>query len=315
MHRLLLTYVIVCCHRSVIASETAPAAESASAAFPYPAEYAYKPAEADQVVHQEVESFPYPQEYAYQAGGAENENKEEQKDEAKDEPKEEAKDDMYYSEESSAETTDAAHSVSAASSYVLDCTYLITSMFSHCHAHVTNLLTYLNWFPESASAAEAARQVTREMEEKVERSQNKMNDLDAWLKGDYGDDLEFVEFADQCFSLNEKQYVYEICLFKEAHQREGGSSTSLGRWSSIRKPDEHHEFTRFAFENGAGCWQGPARSLEVNLICGVSNEIKSVEEPSRCVYSMMMTTPAVCSAERAESLKKQLADQTETADE
>ena len=34
------------------------------------------------------------------------------------------------------------------------------------------------------------------------------------------------------------------------------------------------------FENGAQCWNGPSRSVEVSLECGAENKILSVSEVS-----------------------------------
>lgn len=48
------------------------------------------------------------------------------------------------------------------------------------------------------------------------------------------------------------------------------------------------------FDNGANCFNGPKRSLRVEMECGTENEIKNVIEPEKCVYLATMTTPAVC---------------------
>lgn len=54
------------------------------------------------------------------------------------------------------------------------------------------------------------------------------------------------------------KYTYEVCPFAKASQKEGHSSTSLGTWSGLEDNG-----TRMAFKNGAGCWQGPSRSITV----------------------------------------------------
>lgn len=48
------------------------------------------------------------------------------------------------------------------------------------------------------------------------------------------------------------------------------------------------------YARGQTCWQGPARSTKVILQCGEDDAILKVTEDERCVYSMVVTTPAVC---------------------
>ena len=57
-----------------------------------------------------------------------------------------------------------------------------------------------------------------------------------------------------------------MCPYKQATQREGHASTSLGTWEGL-----YEEGTVMQFGGGAGCWQGPARSLRVSVcvrVCG-----------------------------------------------
>lgn len=54
------------------------------------------------------------------------------------------------------------------------------------------------------------------------------------------------------------------------------------------------ERTALDYENGQSCWNGPSRSTTVILQCAEENEILKVMEDEKCVYSMIVTTPAVC---------------------
>jgi protein kinase C substrate 80K-H len=117
----------------------------------------------------------------------------------------------------------------------------------------------------------------------------------------------------QCFTYSQAQYTYEMCPYGDASQKEGGSSTKLGGWEGWKVREDGVKLLNFV--NGQTCWQGPARSLTVVTRCGVNNEIKGVEEPSRCVYEMEFTTPAVCSEEHAKKLQQELEDQMTTEDE
>lgn len=42
------------------------------------------------------------------------------------------------------------------------------------------------------------------------------------------------------------------------------------------------------------CWNGPERSVSVDLSCGLTNEILSISEPEKCEYHFTATTPALC---------------------
>ena len=78
-------------------------------------------------------------------------------------------------------------------------------------------------------------------------------------------------------------YLYEVCFYKDARQ----GSTRLGDYRST-------EGATLTYDGGEYCWNGPARSLLVNLECGASNELVSVDEPRTCVYEAIVRTPAVC---------------------
>jgi len=129
-----------------------------------------------------------------------------------------------------------------------------------------------------------------------------MSQLQDELDRDYGAAREFEHMDGECYPLNVKQYVYEVCPYAKASQKEGHSTTSLGSWDGVTQAEDGH--WRMQFKGGQGCWQGPQRSLTVHLRCGAETLPLSVEEPSKCVYDMQMQTPAVCSEQDVEALRK-----------
>lgn len=60
------------------------------------------------------------------------------------------------------------------------------------------------------------------------------------------------------------------------------------------------------FSNGDRCWNGPDRSLKVRLRCGLKDELMDVDEPSRCEYVAILSTPALCVEERLKELQQKL---------
>lgn len=57
------------------------------------------------------------------------------------------------------------------------------------------------------------------------------------------------------------------------------------------------------YENGAHCWNGPARSVTVVLACAEKEEVWKVREEEKCVYRMEVGTPAVCEVPAAAGAK------------
>ena len=48
------------------------------------------------------------------------------------------------------------------------------------------------------------------------------------------------------------------------------------------------------FIGGQKCWNGPERSTDVHVQCGLESKLISVSEPAKCEYVIVMTTPAAC---------------------
>jgi len=85
-------------------------------------------------------------------------------------------------------------------------------------------------------------------------------------------------------------------MFEKVSQEplSGGRSTSLGTWKEWSGVP--YKYSEMLYDNGEKCWNGPNRSMRVQIVCGAENKIDNVDEPNRCEYTMTMTTPAACDA-------------------
>ncbi|TVU04161.1 hypothetical protein EJB05_50254 [Eragrostis curvula] len=168
---------------------------------------------------------------------------------------------------------------------------------------VQNVLQKFNFFKTPVDLSEASR-IRKEYDDassKLSKIQSKVSTLTEKLKHDFGNEKEFYSFYDQCFESKEGKYTYKVCPYKKASQAEGHSSTNLGRWDKFEE-----SYRVMQFSNGDRCWNGPDRSLKVRLRCGLSNEVNDVDEPSRCEYVAVLSTPALCVEEKLKELQNKL---------
>uniref|UniRef100_A0A0D9UZM4 Glucosidase 2 subunit beta n=1 Tax=Leersia perrieri TaxID=77586 RepID=A0A0D9UZM4_9ORYZ len=168
---------------------------------------------------------------------------------------------------------------------------------------VHNVLQAFNFFKTPVDLSEASR-VRKEYDDassKLSKIQSRVSTLTDKLKHDFGKEMEFYYFYDQCFESKEGKYVYKVCPFKKASQVEGHSTTSLGRWDKFEE-----SYRIMQFSNGDRCWNGPDRSLKVRLRCGLNNELNGVDEPSRCEYVAVLSTPALCVEDKLKELEQKL---------
>lgn len=168
---------------------------------------------------------------------------------------------------------------------------------------VHNVLSSFNFFktPVDLSEADRVRKEYEDSKSKLSKIQSRISSLTEKRKHDFGKQKEFYSFYDRCFENKQSKYVYKVCPFKQASQIEGHSTTRLGSWEKF---DESYRVMQFS--NGDKCWSGPDRSLKVRLRCGLTNELTDVDEPSRCEYVALLSTPVLCAEDKLKELEEKL---------
>ncbi|GAV76388.1 PRKCSH-like domain-containing protein/PRKCSH_1 domain-containing protein [Cephalotus follicularis] len=168
---------------------------------------------------------------------------------------------------------------------------------------VRNILQAVSLFqtPVNVSDADRVRKEYDESSAKLSKIQSRISSLKKKLKHDFGPEKEFYSFYDLCFESKQNKYVYKVCPYKQASQVEGHSTTRLGQWDKFE-----NSYRVMIFANGDKCWNGPDRSLQVRLRCGLKNEVADVDEPSRCEYMALLSTPALCLEEKLKELQHKL---------
>ncbi|KAL0886911.1 hypothetical protein Bca101_010894 [Brassica carinata] len=183
---------------------------------------------------------------------------------------------------------------------------------------VKNILQAVNLFqttPVDKSEGDRVRKEYDESSSKLKKIQSRVSSLEKKLKQDFGPEKEFYSFHGRCFESKQGKYTYKVCAYKEATQEEGYSKTRLGGWEKFENSYQFMTYT-----NGDKCWNGPDRSLKIKLRCGLKNELMDVDEPSRCEYAAILSTPARCLEDKLKELQEKLEklmnqDQTQKHDE
>jgi len=142
-------------------------------------------------------------------------------------------------------------------------------------------------------------------EEKLRSKRVEKEDLEADLSDlfnpeVFGQQGEWKKLDNLCLEKDTGDYVYEVCLFEGATQksRKGGvGNQSLGKfehWNTAVEPTMEGYYTKQYYTKGAQCWNGPQRSVTLELKCGTENVLNTVTEPEKCEYHITGETPALC---------------------
>ncbi|KAL4808474.1 glucosidase II beta subunit-like protein-domain-containing protein [Aspergillus unguis] len=194
--------------------------------------------------------------------------------------------------------------------------YLPPSLVKFLEDKLSSLTSFLESSgiipPKDKSSADESKAV-KQARDAVDAAEKDIKDLNKQLKKqqedletDYGVASIFRALKGVCIQKDAGEYTYEHCFLDQTKQipKKGGSASRMGKFERISSVsvDELNEAgeiiqvqkTSLEYKNGQGCWNGPARSTTVILECGEDNEILKVAEDEKCVYSMHVTTPAVC---------------------
>ncbi|CAZ79659.1 unnamed protein product [Tuber melanosporum] len=172
--------------------------------------------------------------------------------------------------------------------------------------------------PESRALA-SARQALETGRTEESDTKSHLETLLSDLTYPYGQDDVFRPLKGECISSQFGEYTYEYCFLGTAYQKslKDSSSVSLGEYSRIEVDksindasvrgifesgweeahDEGLSGTSLIHENGQQCWNGPRRSVKVDLYCSAVDELRSVREEEKCVYRFEVGTAAVCGGE------------------
>ncbi|KAH8151746.1 uncharacterized protein LAJ45_04368 [Morchella importuna] len=175
-----------------------------------------------------------------------------------------------------------------------------------------------------SKAVNAARAALKTAESEERNNRARLTALNDDLNTAYGHNDVFRPLKGECIDADVGEYKYEFCFHGKAHQKslKDSSSTSLGSFARIEYTtpedvggqhglfdagwEEAHEEglsgVVLKYDNGQQCWNGPKRSVNVELYCSAVNELRSVREEEKCVYRFEVGTPAVC-GDRVEDAK------------
>ncbi|KDN36198.1 hypothetical protein K437DRAFT_260198 [Tilletiaria anomala UBC 951] len=123
----------------------------------------------------------------------------------------------------------------------------------------------------------------------------------------FGREGEFKSLEGTCVERPIAEYVYEFCFGGRATQKpRNGAHVSLGSFNRFNpennsSPDQDEYYSTAIYDNGQRCWNGPDRSVFVNLVCDTKNGLLDVFEAEKCIYSMTVSTPAICFPPAAEA--------------
>ncbi|RNA30391.1 glucosidase 2 subunit beta-like [Brachionus plicatilis] len=108
----------------------------------------------------------------------------------------------------------------------------------------------------------------------------------------YGPKGVFYRISRFCFEIFLSKYTFKVCPYKEVLQIDSNKHVNIGRDPQLIRKRIGEWSLKMNNGESTNCPQ--ARSSEINFKCGIKDEIISVQEPQKCVYVFVLSTPAVC---------------------
>ncbi|OMJ26854.1 Glucosidase 2 subunit beta [Smittium culicis] len=146
---------------------------------------------------------------------------------------------------------------------------------------------------------------------KITHIENEIKNINDVINMDLGPDSIFLAVKDNCTAINLPEYTYEVCMFGSASQKviKDGSNLNLGKFDGFLEKNDADgkavkDYNVHMFLNGAHCWNGPNRSVQLIMDCGPEFIVESVSEPEKCVYHITMKSPTACPDLQGEDLAK-----------
>lgn len=160
------------------------------------------------------------------------------------------------------------------------------------------------------SCVRQAEDVQRKLRSRKSDIANEIRKIENIQGLDYGPDNALRPLHGKCIKQKVLQYEFEHCMFDHVRQYEHGSPiANLGKFRKLTVEDD---VTILHYDAGDRCWNGPVRSIKVELQCGDKEEVVSVDEPNRCSYLMKFRTSAACRQDMIDALYAEL-DTNETS--
>ncbi|KAJ2082045.1 hypothetical protein H4R24_001904 [Coemansia sp. RSA 988] len=128
----------------------------------------------------------------------------------------------------------------------------------------------------------------------LNRERNEVDQLKSLLEeSDLGPNDMYLSVKGECYKLDTGEYTYEVCLLDRVSQisNKDNSRQSLGTFDSFAEGTNH---TRHNYLHGTKCWNGPERSIVVQIVCNEHIQLLSVSELEKCEYRAIMTAPFAC---------------------
>lgn len=153
-------------------------------------------------------------------------------------------------------------------------------------------------FDAQQKEADAIRQQLVASQEVKKKAENAKKDMEF-----YKDNLEFLALKNQCYSMMDGKYKYEVCILGDVTQQEegGGNKVTLGKFDTIDegRTEKGAHFLTMHYAKGTHCHVHGARKADVSVTCAAEHALLSTSEPAICSYALEFESPLACTPEYA----------------